>query len=121
MTKRPLEIRVAATILAAAAVAFVALGLVGLAAGTGSLRFPILLAVIGLLAAASILFGLPRAGGLVIGFASLAAIAQVLIALGDLPAWVRVGTGVLAAAHAYVVVLLLTRPAREFLAKGTAS
>ncbi|SDC28432.1 hypothetical protein [Actinokineospora iranica] len=112
MSGRPLEVRVAAVLLAGAAVAFAGLGVARSFSDSGALRFPLGLGVLGLLAAVVVVLGRASAAALV--FAAVAAVAHVLIALGGLSAWLRAASGVLAAVHGYVVVLLLTRPAREY-------
>ncbi len=111
---RPLEVRVAAALLAGAAVLFAGLGALRLSADPGALKFPVGVGAVGLLAALSVYFGPSVARVVAITFAVLAALAHLLIVFGELPAWVRVASGLLAAVHGYVVVLLLTRPAREY-------
>ncbi|PPK67618.1 hypothetical protein CLV40_107284 [Actinokineospora auranticolor] len=109
----------AAALLAATALAFVALGLARLSdSDAGVLGFPVGMGVIGLLGAVSVFVGLTRARIPVIVFTVLAAVAHTTFAFGGLPVWYRVASGILAAAHVYAAVLLLTKPAAEYL-KGT--
>lgn len=104
---RPLEVRLSAAIVGAAAVVF--LGLALLRENSGVLRFPVVLAVIAATAIAAMWTRIRLAALVAVG---LLALAHTLIVLGALPWWVRVSSGVLAAAHVYVVILLLTGPAR---------
>jgi hypothetical protein len=104
---RPLEVRLSAVIVGAAAAMF--LGLAFLREDPGVLRFPVVLVVIAALAIAAMW---TRLRPVALVAAGLLALAHTVIALGALPWWVRVSSGVLAAAHVYVVILLLTGPAR---------
>ncbi|RLK62261.1 hypothetical protein [Actinokineospora cianjurensis] len=110
---RPLEIRVACLLLVGSAVAFVVIGLVR--GDSAALRFPVIVGALGVLAGVSVFLG--RFAGAVVAFAVLAAVAHATIALDPAQAWIRVGSGLLAAAHVYAGVLVLTRPAREFMGK----
>ncbi|MGQ0841384.1 hypothetical protein [Actinokineospora sp.] len=112
---RPLEVRLAAAIVGGAAVVFLALGFVRFAADPGVLRFPIGVVLVELAVVAALVVRLPFARGGAITVAVVATLVHTLIALGELPWWARTASGLLAAAHAYVVVLLMTRPAREYL------
>ncbi|MGH3860223.1 hypothetical protein [Actinokineospora sp.] len=104
---RPLEIRLSAAIVVAAAVVF--LGLAPLRDDPGVVRFPVVLAVIAAIAVAAMWTRVRVAALVAVG---LLALVHTVITLGALPWWVRVASGVLAAAHMYVVILLLTGPAR---------
>ncbi|GAA3062904.1 hypothetical protein [Actinokineospora globicatena] len=110
---RPLEIRLASLLLVGSAVAFVVFGLVR--QDWANLRFPAILGVLGLLAGVSAFVG--KYAGAVLAVVVLAAVAHTAIALSLDLVWVRVGSGVLAAAHVYAGVLVLTRPARVFMGK----
>ncbi|MBM7775710.1 hypothetical protein JOD54_005914 [Actinokineospora baliensis] len=112
---RPLEVKVASLLLVGAALAFVGLGVAR--GDSGALTFPLLLGVIGVLAGASVFAG--KFATPVLVFAGLAAVAHAAIALSPVPLWIRIGSGVLAAAHVYAAVLVLTRPARVFMGKVT--
>lgn len=104
---RPLEVRLSAAVVGAAAAVF--LGLAFLREDPGVLRFPIVLAVIAALAVAAMWIRFRLVALVAVG---LLALAHTLVALGALPWWVRATSGLLAAAHVYVVILLLTGPAR---------
>ncbi|MBC6447775.1 hypothetical protein [Actinokineospora xionganensis] len=107
---RPLEVRLSAAIVLAAAVVF--LGHALLREDPGVLRFPLVLAVIAAVALAAMWTRLRAARLIAVVAVGLLALAHTVIALGALPWWVRVSSGLLAAAHVYVVILLLTGPAR---------
>lgn len=115
MSRWPLEIRVVVAILAGCALAFLLLGVVRQAADPGSLRFPIALLVVAFAAVGGLVARLRFARGAALVAAVLLALAHLLIALGDLPWWVRVASGLIAAAHVYAFVLLMTQPARKHL------
>ncbi|WP_018684492.1 hypothetical protein [Actinokineospora enzanensis] len=119
MTARPLEIRVTTVILVVAALAFVGLGLTRTPHDLDVLTFPIGLGLVGLLSAVSVHTGLRLVRKVVLAYVIFAALAHALFALGDLPVLYRIASGILAAAHCYAAVLLLTKPAREFFQKGT--
>ncbi|MCG8914673.1 hypothetical protein L6E12_02535 [Actinokineospora sp. PR83] len=116
---RPLEVRLAVGILAGAAALFVAVALVRTGEDPVAVRFPIILGVLGALVVATLWLRWRAARAVALGYATVAVLVHVLIALGDLPGWVRAASGALAAAHAYAVVLLLTRPSTEHFARST--
>ncbi|UVS80877.1 PGF-CTERM sorting domain-containing protein [Actinokineospora sp. UTMC 2448] len=109
---RPLEIRVPIAVFVAGAVLFVGAGALRDAA---ALTFPVIVAVIGLLAAAGLVARWHSGGMAAFVAAGLIALAHMLIALGDVHWGFRVLSGVLAAAHIYAAILVLTKPAREHL------
>lgn len=112
MIERPLEVRLAAGIIAGAAAVF--LGLAWLAEDIGTLRFPVGSAMVAVIVVGLLFTSSRTARVAAIGAVTLLALAHTLIALGGLPWWARTISGVLAAAHVYVVILLLTRPARVY-------
>ena len=110
--KRPLEIRVALLVFAVGAVVFVT---VGALRDPGSLTLPIILAVLAGLAGAGLWVRWHAAPTAAFVVAGLIALVHMLIAL-DPEHWAfRVLSGVLAAAHVYAAVLVLTKPAREHI------
>ncbi len=107
----PLEIRVTAGILGIGAVLFVALAL---ARADGALQFPVIVAALALLVVPLLLKRIRFARPVGLTVIILIALAHILIALGPLPWWARTASGVLAAAHVYAAILLLTAPARRY-------
>lgn len=107
---RPLEVRLSAAIVGAAAAVF--LGLAFLREDPGVLRFPIVLAVVAALAVAAMWTRSRFTRPVAVVAVAVLALAHTLVALGALPWWVRAASGLLATAHVYVVILLLTGPAR---------
>ncbi|GAA4437728.1 hypothetical protein ACFQV2_27900 [Actinokineospora soli] len=115
--KRPLEIRVAMVVFALGAVLFVGAGALR---DAGSLTLPVIAAVFGLLACAGLWVRWHLGGTAAFVAAGLIALVHTLIAL-DPEHWAfRVLSGVLAAAHVYAAVLVLTKPARAYL-QGSAA
>jgi hypothetical protein len=109
---RPNEILIAVGIVVVGALAFVGVALVR---GPDTLKLPVGVAIIALAVAVGVFARLrfARIVALVVVFA--VAVVHLLIALADQPGWVRLVSGILAAAHVYVAVLLNTLPARQYL------
>ncbi|MGW5050180.1 hypothetical protein [Actinokineospora sp. NPDC004072] len=110
--RRPLEVTVPTAIFVVGAVLFIGAGALR---DAGALVFPIIVSVIALLAAVGLATRWHAAGTAAFVAAGLVALAHMLIALGDVHWGFRVLSGVLAAAHIYAAVLVLTKPAREYL------
>jgi hypothetical protein len=113
---RPLEIRVALGIYLIGAAVFIA---VGAARGDGALAFPIIAGVFGVLAAAGLWLRWRWAGQAAFLVSAVVALGHLLIVLDPAPWGLRVLSGVLAAAHLYAGVLVMTKPAREYLGTAT--
>lgn len=113
--KVPTEIRVAAWLLVGGGLLFQLVGLLRLAIEGGSaesfLLVPTLQLVIALGMAAGLLRGLRSARLLGLLFVLLFALLHMFIVLQPFALWVRIASGILAAAAVYVAVLLNTRPA----------
>jgi hypothetical protein len=113
----PLEVRVAALLIGAASLLFLLAGAVRWVreGGVDILAAPVVLVALELPVAAGLLVGVraSRVAGMVV--VALAALLDLLIALGGGLWWTRVVSGALAAAHGYVFVLLNTAPARRYL------
>jgi hypothetical protein len=117
---QPLEIRVAALLLGAASLLFLLVGVVRWAGEGGAdiLAVPMVAAALQLPVAAGLLVGVraSRIAGMVV--VTLAALLDLLIALGGGPGWARVVSTALAAMHIYLFVLLNTAPVRRYLGGG---
>ncbi len=113
---RPLEIRVALGIYLVGAAVFIA---VGVARGDGAYAFPIIAGVLACLAAAGLWTRWQWAGQAAFLVSAVVALGHLLIVLDPVHWALRVLSGVLAAGHLYAGVLVMTKPAREYL--GTAS
>ncbi|WP_436500764.1 hypothetical protein [Actinokineospora sp. HUAS TT18] len=109
MTARPLEVRVAAGIVAVGAVLFLVLGVV-----RGELRTPVLFTALAALATVTMLSGWGKGRAVAAFVVVFLALAHVLIALGGLSWQLRMVSGVIAAGYVYAVILLLTGPARAY-------
>jgi hypothetical protein len=116
----PFEIRVTTLLIGTSAALFLLVGALRWAreGGADILLLPVVVAAVELAVAAGLLLGLraSRYAGMVV--VALAALLDLLIALGGGPWWSRMVTGALAAAHIYVFVLLNTAPARHYLGGG---
>ncbi|MEU5692597.1 hypothetical protein [Actinosynnema sp. NPDC020468] len=111
----PVEVFAAIVVGAASALAFVLEGLVRWQADgdPGWIRFPVIVAVLELLAVAALLTRARAARlGATVVFV-LVGLIHLLATLNDGPVWVRVLSGVLSAAHVFGLVLLNTRPSLE--------
>ncbi|HVK23021.1 MAG TPA: hypothetical protein VM677_16810 [Actinokineospora sp.] len=103
----PIEVRVAGGLIAATSAVFVGLGL-----ARADLRAPLIFAAVGAAAVGLLFTRLRPARPVAAGLATLLTLGFAVLALGGGPWWVRVVAGVLAAADAYAVILLLTGPSR---------
>ncbi|MFD7653516.1 hypothetical protein ACFV4N_06010 [Actinosynnema sp. NPDC059797] len=110
----PVEAKVATLIGTAGALAFVLMGLVQAQVESDPtwLRFPVVVAVLELLAVAGLVAGLRPARLTAACLFALVGLIHLLAVLNDGPVWLRVLSGVLSAVHVFAVVLLNTRPAR---------
>ncbi|MGM1058142.1 hypothetical protein [Saccharothrix sp. Mg75] len=109
----PTEVLLATAIGAAGAVLFVLMGVVRWQVESDPywVRFPVILAVLSLLAVAGLLAGW-RPARLTAAFVfGLVALVHLLAVLNQGPVWIRVLSGLLSAVHVFAVVLLNTRPA----------
>ncbi|MGX7829376.1 hypothetical protein ACTG9Q_30240 [Actinokineospora sp. 24-640] len=106
---RPIEVRAVILIFAVGAVAFVGAGIL-----RDAVAFPLLAAIVSGLTAAGLVTRWHPARGVAFVVAALLAVAHTLVVLGPVHWGFRVLSGVLAAGYVYVVVLLLTKPAREY-------
>jgi hypothetical protein len=113
---RPLEIRAAMGVYLVGAALFLGAGALR---DASSLVFPIVVAVLAVLAFAGLLVRWQWAGPAAFIVGMVVALAHMLIVLGSVHWAFRVLSGVLAAAHVYACVLVMTKPAREYL--GTAA
>ncbi|MEV8436662.1 hypothetical protein AB0425_04760 [Actinosynnema sp. NPDC051121] len=110
----PTEAFLATLIGAAGGLAFVLMGLVQWQVEDDPtwIRFPVIVAVLELLAVGGLLAGL-RPARLTAAFVfALVALIHLLAVLNQGPVWIRVVSGVLSAAHVFAVVMLNTKPAR---------
>ena len=116
----PVEARVAILIGTAGALAFVLMGLVQaqVEADSSWLRFPVVVAVLELLAVAGLAAGARPARLTAACLFGLVGLIHLLAVLNNGPVWLRVLSGVLSAAHVFAVVLLNTRPARLHYSGG---
>ncbi|MCC8245151.1 hypothetical protein [Saccharothrix luteola] len=110
----PPEVRLATLIGAAGGLAFVLMGLIQWQVENDPswIRFPVIVAVLELLAVGGLVAGLRPArltAALVFG---LVALVHLLAVLNQGPAWIRVVSGLLSAVHVFGVVMLNTKPAR---------
>ncbi|MFE2754074.1 hypothetical protein ACFXGA_18960 [Actinosynnema sp. NPDC059335] len=110
----PTEVFLAILLGAAGAVLFVLMGLIQWQVEGDStwMRFPVIVAVLELLAVGGLATGLRPArltAAIVFG---LVALVHLLAVLNDGPVWLRVVSGLLSAVHVFAVVMLNTRPAR---------
>ncbi|MDQ2588144.1 hypothetical protein [Saccharothrix yanglingensis] len=109
----PVEVFLATAIGGAGAALFVLMGVVQwqVEADATWVRFPVVVAVLGLLASVGLAAGW-RPARLTAAFVfGLVALIHLLAVLNQGPVWVRVLSGLLSAAHVFAVVLLNTRPA----------
>ncbi|QQQ74984.1 hypothetical protein IOD16_28255 [Saccharothrix sp. 6-C] len=110
----PTEVFLAILIGAAGGLAFVLMGLVQWQVEDDSswVRFPVVVAVLELLAVAG-LVARPRPARLIAAFVfGLVALIHLLAVLNQGPVWLRVLSGLLSAVHVFAVVMLNTKPAR---------
>jgi hypothetical protein len=110
----PTEVFIATVIGAAGALAFALMGLVQWQVEGDSvlIKFPVIVAALGLLAVGGLVTRLRPARLTAACVFGLVALVHLLAVLNDVPVWIRVASGVLSAAHVFAVVLLNTRPAR---------
>ncbi|MFE9749124.1 hypothetical protein ACFYOT_29800 [Saccharothrix saharensis] len=110
----PTEAFLATLVGAAGGLAFVLMGLVQWQVEDDPtwIRFPVIVAVLELLAVGGLVAGL-RPARLTAAFVfGLVALIHLLAVLNQGPVWIRVLSGVLSAAHVFAVVMLNTKPAR---------
>ncbi|ROP40949.1 hypothetical protein [Saccharothrix texasensis] len=110
----PTEVFLAILIGAAGGLAFVLMGLVQwqVEDDPSWVRFPVIVAVLELLAVAG-LVARPRPARLTAAFVfGLVALIHLLAVLNQGPVWLRVLSGLLSAVHVFAVVMLNTKPAR---------
>ena len=110
----PTEVFLATLIGTAGALAFVLMGLVQWQVENDSswIKFPVIVAVLGLLSVGGLLARL-RPARLTAAFVfGLVALIHLLAVLNEGPVWIRVVSGLLSAAHIFAVVMLNTKPAR---------
>ena len=113
----PIEVRLTASIIGGGAVAFMVEALVRSSTdgGGGLLQVPIVFLLIALVSV-GLLVMRPRAARVMVAFgALLPALLHMTIAVGNGPWWVRVISAVIGLGNVYAVVLVNTRPSREFL------
>jgi hypothetical protein len=110
----PIEAHLAILIGAVGALVFVLMGLIQwqVDADSSWIRFPVIVAVLELLAVAGLVAGLRPARLTAACVFGLVALVHLLAVLNVGPVWVRVLSGLLSAAHVFGIVLLNTRPAR---------
>ncbi|WP_158842980.1 hypothetical protein [Saccharothrix deserti] len=110
----PVEAFVATMIGAAGGLLFVLMGLIQwqVEADSTWVKFPVIIAVLELLAVGGLLAGLRPARLTAAFLFGLVALIHLLAVLNQGPVWIRVMSGLLSAAHVFAVVLLNTRPAR---------
>jgi hypothetical protein len=113
----PREIALSLLVLGGGAVLFLALAALRLAGEGGGdlLRLPTVLMIMAVAVCAGLVFRLRFARVVSIVVTLLVAAIYLLLTLGDGPPWVRLISGVLAAAHVYVLVMVNTEPARRYL------
>jgi hypothetical protein len=119
----PTEARLATLIGAVGALTFVLMGLIQWQVEDDAtwIRFPVVVAVLELLAVGGLVAGL-RPARLTAAFVfGLVALIHLLAVLNQGPVWLRVLSGLLSAAHIFAVVLLNTRPARIHFLGGPGS
>jgi hypothetical protein len=113
--RAPVEIRLAAALLAAGGVLFLLVGLLRMpldgGSATGLLMLPGLQLALAVGVAGGLIRGMRSARLLGMVFALLVALLHTSIALQPFALWVRIAAGLLAASQVYVAVLLNTRPA----------
>ncbi|MCE6993850.1 hypothetical protein LZG04_03350 [Saccharothrix sp. S26] len=110
----PTEAFLAILIGAAGGLVFVLMGLVQwqVEGDSAWIRFPVIVAVLELLAVGGLVAGL-RPARLTAAFVfGLVALIHLLAVLNQGPVWIRVLSGLLSAAHVFAVVMLNTKPAR---------
>jgi hypothetical protein len=115
---RPREVWLSTAALGGGAIVFLGVALLRMVAeggGSDLWRLPVGLAVVALAGCGGLVFRLRFAR--VAAFVVLLVVAALylLIALGDGSWWVRLASGVLAAANVYAMVLVNTQPARQYL------
>ena len=110
----PTEARLATLIGAAGGLVFVLMGLIQWQVEDDSawIKFPVIVAVLELLAVGGLVAGLRAARLTAASVFGLVALIHLLAVLNQGPVWIRVLSGVLSAAHVFAVVLLNTKPAR---------
>lgn len=116
--QRPIEVRLAMLITGGAALVFLVVAIIRqlTEGGAGLLLVPIYLVVLAVIAI-GLLIWRPRNVQLVFGIAVLLPVLlHLLVVLGNQVWWLRVLSGVLAAAYVYSLVLVNTKPARMHLA-----
>ncbi|WP_447003607.1 hypothetical protein ACRAKI_28660 [Saccharothrix isguenensis] len=116
----PQEVSLAVLIGAVGGLAFVLMGLIQWQGDgdSGWIRFPVIIAVLGLLAVGGLMAG-PRPARLTaMAVFALVALVHLLTVLNQGELWVRALSGLLSAAHVFAVVLLNTRPARDHFLGG---
>jgi hypothetical protein len=113
----PPEVFVPALVAVGGALLFLIMGLVRWQVDGDAtwLRFPAVIAVLELVAAAGLVVGFKPARVTGIFVFGILALLYLLVTLNEGPLWTRIVSGVLSAAHVYGVVLLNTGPAREHL------
>lgn len=118
--RAPLEVRLAAALLAGSALLFLLTALLRLLdeGGTGWLQLPLLQLAVAIGVAGGVLTGvrLARLAGIVI--ALLGGLLHMVLALQPAPWWARVVSGLVALVLVYVAVLLNTKSAVEFCGGG---
>ena len=112
--KAPVEAFLAILIGAVGALAFVLMGLVQWQVENDSawIRFPVVVAVLELLAVGGLVANLRPARITAALVFALVALVHLLAVLNQGPVWIRVLSGLLSATHVFAVVMLNTRPAR---------
>ena len=110
----PTEAFLATLVGAAGGLAFVLMGLVQWQVEDDPtwIRFPVIVAVLELLAVGGLVAGLRPARLTAAFLFGLVALIHLLAVLNQGPVWIRVLSGVLSAAHVFAVVMLNTKPAR---------
>jgi hypothetical protein len=110
----PTEAFLAMSIGAAGGLVFVLMGLVQwqVEGDPTWIRFPVIVAVLELLAVGGLVARLSPARLTAAFVFALVALIHLLAVLNQGPVWIRVLSGVLSAAHVFAVVMLNTKPAR---------
>jgi hypothetical protein len=118
--KAPVELRMAAGLLAGSALIFLLTALARMAdeGGGGWLQLPLLQLAVALGVGGGALTGVRLARYLGIAIGLLGALLHMVLALQSGPWWARVVSGVLALVLVYAAVLFNTKPAVEFTAGG---
>jgi hypothetical protein len=108
------EVFLATLVGAAGGLVFVLMGLIQWQVEDDStwIRFPVIVAVLELLAVGGLVAGLRPARLTAAFLFGLVALVHLLAVLNQGPVWIRVLSGVLSAAHVFAVVMLNTKPAR---------